>query len=89
MKFSKKDFFSICDQMRRELRIWLHLLKKPLMENFIYCAAEVENVLWKGFTKESAKPLWNILICSEFPFAGNFNSMDVFMKVHWELFIKI
>ena len=31
MKFSIKDFFSSF------LRIWLHLLKKSLMENFIFC----------------------------------------------------
>ena len=34
-KFSIKDFFSKCDQIRRKLRIWLHLLNKSLMENFI------------------------------------------------------
>ena len=33
MKFSIKDFFSKCDQIRRNLRIWSHLLK-----NFIFCA---------------------------------------------------
>ena len=38
MKFSLKDFFSKCDQMRRKLRIWSHLLKKSLMENLIFCA---------------------------------------------------
>ena len=38
MKFSIKDFFSKCDQIRRKLRIWSHLLKKFLMENFVYCA---------------------------------------------------
>ena len=38
MKFSIKDFFSECDQIRSFLRIWSHLLKKPLMENFIFCA---------------------------------------------------
>ena len=38
MKFSIKDFFSKCDQIRSFLRIWSHLLKKPLMENFIFCA---------------------------------------------------
>ena len=37
MKFSIKDFFSKCDQIRRKLRIWSHLLKKSLMENFIFC----------------------------------------------------
>ena len=37
-KFSIKDFFSKCDQIRRKLRIWSHLLKKSLMENLIFCA---------------------------------------------------
>ena len=37
MKFSIKDFFSKCDQIRSFLRIWSHLLKKSLMENFIFC----------------------------------------------------
>ena len=31
LKFPIKDFFSF-------LRIWSHLLKKSLMENFIFCA---------------------------------------------------
>ena len=38
MKFSIKDFLSKCDQIRRKLRIWPHLLKKSLIENFISCA---------------------------------------------------
>ena len=38
MKFSIKDFFSKCDQIYRKPRIWPHLLKKTLMENFIFCA---------------------------------------------------
>ena len=41
MKFSIKDFFSKYDQIRRKLRIWSHLLKKSLTENFIFCAREV------------------------------------------------
>ena len=36
-KFSIKDFFSKCDQIRKKLPIWSHLLKKSLMENFIFC----------------------------------------------------
>ena len=36
MKFSIKDFFSKCEQIRRKLRIWPHLPKKFLMENFIF-----------------------------------------------------
>ena len=35
MKFPIKDFFSKRDQ------IWSHLLKKSLMENFIFCAVQV------------------------------------------------
>ena len=35
IKFSIKDFFSKCDQIRNFLWIWSHLLKNSLMENFI------------------------------------------------------
>ena len=38
MKFSIKDFFSKCDQIRSFLRIWSYLLQKSLMEDFIFCA---------------------------------------------------
>ena len=38
MTFFIKDFFSKCDRIRSFLRIWSHLLKKSLMENFIFCA---------------------------------------------------
>ena len=38
MKFSIKDFFSKCDQIRSFMQIWSHLLKKSLMETFIFCA---------------------------------------------------
>ena len=34
MKFSIKNFFIKFDQIRS----WSHLLKKSLMENFIFCA---------------------------------------------------
>ena len=37
MKFFIKDFFSKCDQIRRKMGIWSHLLKKSLIENFILC----------------------------------------------------
>ena len=35
MKFSIKDFFSKCDQIRRKLHIWSHLLKS-LTENSFF-----------------------------------------------------
>ena len=55
-KFSIKDFFSKYDQIRSFLRIWRHLLKKSLMENFIFYAVgeikktkqwEQKNSLWQ------------------------------------------
>ena len=38
MKFSIKNFFSKYDQILSFLRIWSHLPKKSLIENFIFCA---------------------------------------------------
>ena len=38
IKFSIKNFFSKRDQIHRKLRIRSQLLKKSLMENFIFCA---------------------------------------------------
>ena len=42
MKFSIKDLFSKCDQIRSFLRIRPHLLKKSLKENFIPCAVFID-----------------------------------------------
>ena len=35
------DFFSKRDQIRSFLQIWSHLLRKSLMENFIFCTVLV------------------------------------------------
>ena len=35
-----KDLFSKCDQIRSFLRIWSHLQKKYLTEDFIFCAMQ-------------------------------------------------
>ena len=45
MKFSIKYFSSKCDQIRRKLRIWSHLLKKSLMQNLIFCAVGTPTTL--------------------------------------------
>ena len=37
MKFFIRNVFSRCDQICIFLPIWSHLLKKSLMENFIFC----------------------------------------------------
>ena len=36
IKLSIKDFRSKYGQIRGKLRIWSHLLKKPLIENFTF-----------------------------------------------------
>ena len=51
MKFCIKYFFSNCDQIRRKLRIWSHLLKKSLMENFIFYAVQVLSPMSLRFVK--------------------------------------
>ena len=50
MKLFIKDFFSICDQIRSFLRIWLHLLKKSLMKTS-FCAAWNEEFFFLSNTK--------------------------------------
>ena len=40
VKLFMKDFFSKCDQIRKKLWIWSHLLKKYLIENF-FCAVKM------------------------------------------------
>ena len=42
MKFSIKNFFSKCDQIRNFQRIWTHLLKKSLMKKSIFCAVHLQ-----------------------------------------------
>ena len=46
MKFSIKDFFSKCDQICIFQQILSHLLKKFLMENFIFRVVRAKT-LWK------------------------------------------
>ena len=56
MKFSVKNFFSKYDQIRSFLRIWSHLLKVSLMENFFFLCSDQNDVdfeclpclLWKN-----------------------------------------
>ena len=49
MKLFIKDFFSKCDQIPRKLRIWSYLLKRSLMENFIFCAMEITDLAIKNY----------------------------------------
>ena len=54
MRFTIKDFFSKCGEIRSFLRIWSHLLKTSLVENFLFWALllyleEQINVLSKPY----------------------------------------
>ena len=68
VKFFIKDFFSKCDQIRSFLRIWSHLLKKSVMENFIFCAV---SKLWMNvflisqlsLSNNTAKHTHNVRYC--------------------------
>ena len=57
MEFNIKNFFSKCDQIRSFVQIWSHLLKKSLMENFIFCA-----VITKVMNKDSSTTSGNIYL---------------------------
>ena len=52
-KFSTEDFFSNCDQIRSFLRIWSHLPKNILMENFIF-------VYWEFQSQKLVLRKWSI-----------------------------
>ena len=58
MKFSIKDFFSKCNQIRSFLRICSHLLKKSLMENFIFCAVLVGGAVYISSCQHTEKKIW-------------------------------
>ena len=68
MKFSIKIFFSKCDQICRKLRIWSHLLKISLMENFIFCAVVC---------------LKSIRLCNCLSQASSFASLPFFPEYRW------
>ena len=74
MKFSIKDFFSKCDQIRRKLRIWSHLLKNSSMENFIFCA--VYSTEYKTITRTFSRSLYELSMYPYFwsiPYLGACN----------------
>ena len=55
VKFSIKDFFSKCDQIRSFLWIWSHLLTKSLMRKFIFCAVIIVGKIELCATKAASQ----------------------------------
>ena len=65
MKFPIKDFLSKCDQIHSFLLNWSHLLKKSLMENFIFCAV-IYHPLYNKWIPKSIHFWYNEMIaCQE------------------------
>ena len=61
MKLSIKDFFSKCDQICKKLWIWSNLLKKSLMENFIFCVVKIRTLFINASVKVLAETPWRYL----------------------------
>ena len=82
MKFSIKDIFSKGDQIRRFLRIWSHLLKKSLMEIFIFCAVISKCYSW----------LFSLHFCTEFSIATRHYRCPTKVKMTfrcWQIAVSI
>ena len=80
MKFFTKDFFSKCEQICSFLRICLHLLKKSLMENFIFCT--YANAIIPSFAKYAHSYYYNTCNANEHCNAKGYNNssnVDFFM----------
>ena len=77
MKFYIQAFFSKCDQIRRKLWIWLHLLKKSLMKNFIFCAVNV-SFLVKSNLHDWAFISFETFVCISFRKIAKFVKTSAF-----------
>ena len=98
MKFSVKDFFSKCDQIRSFLQIWSDLLKKSLMENFIFSAVNRSLYglpCWEKIARYSRNVLHQVFCRGYFLLffnlgkARNESQVYCFYKKLWESQIKV
>ena len=83
MEFSIKDFSSKCDQICSFLRIWSHLLEKPLMKNLIFCAVSIGTTFSAKFVldaKVQNSASWNVSI---FGICGTSLSLNMSLKSEW------
>ena len=93
MKFFIKDYFSKCDQIRRKLPIWSHLLNKPLMENFTFCAEMAKHTLKLLRCEQSmfgdfSKYVWSLYMKGLTYFVPTFPYISIFRSSHWRCSIK-
>ena len=81
MKFSITYIFSKCDQIRRKLRIWSHVLKKSIMKNFNFLCSACSYM--KILTLSWRRPLSyrnQSLICSASQWTGLYMITTSVMK---------
>ena len=82
MKLFIKDFFSKYDEIRF-LRIWSHLLKKLLMENFIFCAVYIPGHRYRIFiTAGSASCITNVLLNLIKHQQPDIENIYLYVKIH-------
>ena len=86
MKFFIKDFYSESGQICIFLRIWSHLLKKSLMEHFIFCTVTfdqrccleyLESVWWYSTHMRRSQS------------AANINSSSRCYAFHWKIYYVV
>ena len=84
------DFSSKCDQIRRKLRIWPHLLKKSLMENFFFLQSQFINKFLKFeyFNHHAKVEMW--LTLYKFPiFFPQLNLNSDITFPNWSIDLKL
>ena len=80
IKFPIKDFFSKCDQILKKLFFCPHLLKKSLMENFIFCAVQ-DSKYTSGFRVSLHVVFWPNIFASRSVLA------EYFLE-YWNIFYQ-
>ena len=77
VKFSIKDFFGKCDQIRSFLQIWSHVLKKSLIENIIFSAVSVTHATIKIQREEKRKSMISGNFFFDFQIFETFRSVEI------------
>ena len=88
MKFSVKNFFSKCDQIRSFLQTGSYLLKKSSMENFLFCTVGSQSIgsskkWYCGLFKQSyvrKMDMFYVTITGNFELFQYFNFEAKFLK---------
>ena len=86
-KFSIKEFCIKYHQIRSFLRTWSYLLKRFLMENFIFCAVQLEkaNLLrWVLFQEVTFVDKFSTKIAAFYKLASTFSLFCSIDQTSWE-----